>query len=150
MLCSYGLVFYSQVLVTDFPDFETPAKEKKKSFGHRFSLVLTSSLPICQENFYCLFHMLFVWLLIKHGIVLINGLNMESGVKGTRYWFSITSSKWCLECYHSMMTRKTVEFCIFWIILCWKLYHFANISLIDQSTVLQCKTTGFLLNLRQI
>ena len=50
----------------------------------------------------------------------------------------------------SKYDQKTSGILYFWIVLFWILHYFANIFLINQSTDLQCKITGFLLNHRQI
>ena len=50
----------------------------------------------------------------------------------------------------SKYDQKTSGILYFWLVLFWILHYFANISLIKQSTDLQCKITGFLLDQHQI
>ena len=138
------------------------------SLGHRFSLILKPPQKKKKEFWSQIFPSFdpippylprTFLLLVSYAFCLITN----------KAWYSanqwIKHGKWCqrntilifyylfkvvLRMLSQYDDQKNSGILLFWIILCWKLYHFANISLIDQSTVLQCKTTGFLLNLRQI
>ena len=138
------------------------------SLGHRFSLILKPPQKKKKEFWSQIFPSFdpippylprTFLLLVSYAFCLITN----------KAWYSanqwIKHGKWCqrntilifyylfkvvLRMLSQYDDQKNSGILLFWIILYWKLYHFANISLIDQSTVLQCKTTGFLLNLRQI